>query len=60
MPPSAPVSQNALRAMIATVVVILFVAIYANVQKVRRDKIEKAIFVPASASSVTPPPGPTP
>jgi hypothetical protein len=43
--------------MIIIVVALALVALYANVQKARRDKIEKVTITPVSASpSVSPSP----
>lgn len=36
--------------MIAIIVAIGFVALYANVQRLRRDKIEKVTFTPGAPS----------
>jgi hypothetical protein len=41
------------------VIVFALVAIYANVQRLRRDKIEAATFTPASSSPANPSPEPT-
>jgi len=49
------VSKNVLYAMIAIIVTILIVSIYANVQKVRRGRIEKATFTPAATAPSTAP-----
>ena len=54
MQPAGPISKNALRAMIAIVLALLLVAIYANVQKLRRNRIEKATFTPAAGSATSP------
>lgn len=43
--------------MLVIVVALALVAIYANVQKARRDKIEKVTIIPVSA---TPAPSATP
>jgi hypothetical protein len=53
-PNPSRVSKDALWAMTAIVVTILLISIYTNVQKLRRDKIEKATFNPAPATSATP------
>jgi hypothetical protein len=53
----APISKNAMRAMIAIIVVLLLVAIYANVQTRRRSTIESAKFIApptASPAATTP------
>ena len=52
---SAP--RSGLILMLVIVVALGLVALYANVQKARRDKIEKVTIVPVSA---TPAPSPTP
>jgi hypothetical protein len=60
MQPARPISKNALRAMVAIVLALVLVAIYANVQKLRRNRIEKATFTPAPATmtgeTASPPP----
>ena len=35
------------------------VALYANIQKLRRAKIESVTFIPGSAQTATPSPAPT-
>jgi hypothetical protein len=37
--------------MIAIVIGVALVALYANIQKMRRDKIEKVIVTPASTAT---------
>ncbi len=49
---SAPLPRAGVRFMIFTVVVLLAVAIYANIQRARRDKIESVTIVPAAATPV--------
>ena len=51
MQTAKPVSKNVLRAMITIVLMLLLIAIYANVQKLRRDHIEKTSFSPAPIQS---------
>jgi hypothetical protein len=47
-----------LKLMIAILIGVALVALYANIQKVRRDKIEKVIVTPAStATPAAPSPG---
>jgi hypothetical protein len=52
------VLRPALRAMIAILVAMAFVAIYANVQRLRRDKLETVIVTavptPAPSPSASP------
>jgi hypothetical protein len=50
---SAPsnISKNAVRAMLMILAVIFLVAVYANVQRLRRGKIETVKFAPAPAAS---------
>jgi hypothetical protein len=43
-----PAGKNAVRLMVAILIAFALVAIYANIQKLRRDKIEKVTFIPAS------------
>jgi hypothetical protein len=43
--------------MVVIIVALALVALYANVQKARRDKIEKVTIIPVSA---TPAPSPSP
>jgi len=54
MPADSPVPKNVLRLMILIVFDFALVALYANVQKMRRSKQESVIFTPASAASATP------
>jgi hypothetical protein len=42
--------------MIIIVVAMALLAIYANVQKARRDKIEQVTIIPVSAASASPSP----
>lgn len=51
--PAAP--RKALVAMVAIVVTLAFVAIYAGVQRLRRDKIEQAVVIPAASVTPSPP-----
>ncbi len=53
------VSKNVGRLMVGIVIGFALVALYANIQKLRRAKIETVIFTPASAQSATPSPAPT-
>ena len=53
----ARVPRNALRLMVAIVIVLAMVALYANVQRWRRSQLETVTFTPAqtaSPSSATP------
>ena len=53
------VSKNVGRLMVGIVIAFALVALYANIQKLRRAKIESVIFTPASAQTATPSPAPT-
>jgi hypothetical protein len=53
------VSKNVLRLMLAIAIGFALVALYANIQKLRRDKIESVTFIPASTQTSTPSPAPT-
>jgi len=56
---SSPASRTGIRLMVAIVVGVALVALYANIQKSRRNQIEQVTITPASA--VTPVPvSPTP
>jgi hypothetical protein len=52
------ISKNAGRMMVGIVIGVALVALYANIQKLRRSAIETVIFTPASAQSPTPSPSP--
>jgi hypothetical protein len=52
------VSKNVLRLMLAIAIGFALVALYANIQKLRRDKIESVTLIPASAQTSTPSPAP--
>ena len=55
-PTRAP--RSGLILMFVIVIAVALVAIYANVQKARRDKIEKVTIIPISESpTATPAPG---
>jgi hypothetical protein len=58
MPDTSPVSKTVARLMIAIVIGLALVAVYANIQKMRRSKIETVKFIPAAAQSPTPSPSP--
>jgi FlaG/FlaF family flagellin (archaellin) len=49
----SPAPRLGVKLMIAIVVGLALVAIYANVQKARRDKIEQVIVTPASTATPT-------
>ena len=51
---SSPASRTGLRLMIAIVVGVALVALYANVQKSRLDEIEQVTITPASTVTPTP------
>lgn len=53
------VSKNVGRLMVGIVIGFALVALYANIQKLRRAKIESVIFTPATAETATPSPAPT-
>jgi hypothetical protein len=53
------VSKNVLRLMLVIAIGFALVALYANIQKLRRAKMETVIFTPASAQTATPSPAPT-
>ncbi|PYL10189.1 MAG: hypothetical protein DME34_01005 [Verrucomicrobia bacterium] len=53
-PSSSHVPRSALIAMLVIVVTMALVALYAGVQRLRRDRIEQVIVTPAA--SVTPSP----
>jgi len=48
LPPSARAPRGGLRLMIIIVAGLALIAVYANVQKARRDKIEKVTIFPVS------------
>jgi len=48
---SSPAPRHGVRLMIIILVVMALLAIYANVQKARRDKIENATIIPAPNAS---------
>jgi hypothetical protein len=52
------ISKSTARLLIAIVIVFALVAIYANVQKWRRDRIETAIFIPAESPAASASPSP--
>jgi hypothetical protein len=54
----SPAPRRGLVFMIVIIIAIGFVALYANVQRLRRDKIETVTFTPAAAPS--PSASPTP
>ena len=53
------VSKNVGRLLVGIAIGFALVALYANIQKLRRAKIETVIFTPASAQAATPSPTPT-
>jgi hypothetical protein len=55
-PEPAPVSKNVLRLLLVILIAFGLVALYANVQKLRRDKIETVTFTPASSPAESPSP----
>jgi Na+/proline symporter len=54
------VSKNIGRLMVAIVIGFALVALYANIQKLRRTTIETVTFIPASVQTRTPSPTPAP
>jgi hypothetical protein len=54
------VSKNVGRLMIGIVVGFGLVALYANIQKLRRSAIETVVFTPGGIQSAKPTPSPTP
>ncbi len=54
MNPGLGVSKNVLVLMLVIVSVFALVALYANVQKWRHDKIESATFIPAFSPTASP------
>jgi hypothetical protein len=46
--------------MVGIVVGFALVALYANIQKLRRSALETVIFTPGEAQPATPSPSPTP
>jgi hypothetical protein len=53
------VPKNVVRLMLVIAIGFALVALYANIQKLRRAKIESVTFIPASAQTATPSPAPT-
>ena len=53
--PEPRLPRSALIAMVVIIVTMALVALYAGVQRLRRDRIEQVIVTPAA--SVTPAPG---
>jgi hypothetical protein len=49
-----PLSKNVGRLMVGIVLGFALVALYANIQKLRRGAIETVVFTPAAATSPTP------
>ncbi|MEY2538918.1 MAG: hypothetical protein QOG67_2658 [Verrucomicrobiota bacterium] len=56
MADEARAPRNALQAIIVILAAMALVAIYANVQRLRRDKIETVIVTPAANPSLSPTP----
>jgi hypothetical protein len=48
---SSPASRLGLKLMIAIVIGLALVALYANVQEARRDKIEHVVVTPVSTAT---------
>jgi len=58
--PDPKLSKRVGLLMVGIVVGFALVALYANIQKLRRSALETVIFTPASAQSPTPSPTPRP
>jgi hypothetical protein len=54
MPDDSKVPQAAIRAIIVILVTMALLAIYANVQRLRRDKLETIIVTPLATPSPSP------
>lgn len=52
------VSKNVGRLIVGIVIGFALVALYANIQKLRRTAIETVVFVPGGAQTATPTPTP--
>jgi|GEM_PF-638800 len=48
---SSPAPRHGVRLMVAILVALALLAIYANVQKARRDKIENATIIPVPSAT---------
>ena len=53
-------TKNVGRLMVGIIIGFALVALYANIQKLRRSALETVIFTPGEARKVTPTPSPTP
>jgi hypothetical protein len=53
-PSSSRVQRDAVVAMIVIIVTVALVALYAGVQRLRRDKIEQASVIPAASPTPSP------
>ncbi len=56
----SPAPRVGVRLMITIVIALALVAIYANIQKTRRNKIEQVIVTPVSTATPTPSATPVP
>jgi len=54
------VSKNVGRLMVGIVIGFALVALYANIQKLRRKALETAVFTPGVVQNQKPTPSPTP
>jgi hypothetical protein len=54
-PPASQVHRLALVVMLVIVVVFVLVSLYANVQRLRRDKIESVTITPAASATPSAP-----
>jgi hypothetical protein len=57
-PPPSSVSRGALRLIYVILAALLLLSLYANVQRLRRDKIETITFTPAASPPASPSPSP--
>jgi hypothetical protein len=48
------VSRGALRLIMVILAALILLSLYANVQRLRRDKVETVTFTPAAAPSASP------
>ncbi|MFN2541531.1 MAG: hypothetical protein ABR514_05090 [Chthoniobacterales bacterium] len=53
-PSSSRVQRNQVTAMIVIIVTVALMALYAGVQRLRRDKIEQAIVIPVASPTPSP------
>jgi hypothetical protein len=58
--PEPKIPKNVGRLMVGIVIGFALVALYANIQKLRRSALETVIFTPGEVHEATPTPSPTP